>query len=105
MIWQELCEDRSPCISLWELDPEAVHHMCMLRAKLCKACACDAEGVRETPDSAVVFDYMLQRARRRGPSYVAKGQLDLNEFRKMAADHGLTISNADRVFNCINGKA
>jgi len=103
-LWQELDPNRGGCISLWELDADAVSLLLKLRKRMLsvlgsnqKASDKTAVEVPEDVDVNVLFARLTSFVRP-----IQLGSLELHEFRVVAKPLGLSQQEADRVFACLD---
>lgn len=98
-LWQELDPNRGGCISLWELDMDAVSVLVKLRTRMLAVLASHQKGdvdVEET-DANVLFARLTSFVRP-----IKFGSLEQHEFRLVAKPLGLSQQEADKAFACLD---
>lgn len=99
-LWQELDPNRGGCISLWELDADAVAVLVKLRTRMLTVLASTQakgdEDVEET-DANVLFARLTSFVRP-----IQLGSLEQHEFRIVAKPLGLSTQEADKAFACLD---
>lgn len=93
-LWQELDPGRGGCISLWELDPDAVALLTKLRARM-------LASLSKNGNDDLEGNEILQKiAAHIRP--VQQGRLERHEFRTAVRTLGLSVDEADRAFACLD---
>merc|ERR1719272_1322584 len=98
-LWQELDPNRGGCISLWELDAEAVSLLVKVRSRMLASLANPNHNVKqgevnlEEMDPQVMFGRLTTFVRP-----IKVGSLEMHEFRTVAKPLGLPTAEADKVF-------
>jgi len=103
-IWQELDPNHGGCISLWELDPEAMALLLKLRSRIMAVVSGAKQSGGETSDGedvdpSVIFARLTEFVR---PLTV--GRLEQHEFRIVAMSKPLNMTQweADKAFSCLD---
>lgn len=96
-LWQGLDPNRGGCISLWELDPDAVSLLTKLRTRMLGALVHRTNEDPEAIDATTIFNRLTSFSRP-----VTEGCLEQHEFRLVSRPFGLTQQEADRAFTCLD---
>jgi len=98
-LWQQLDPNRGGCISLWELDPDAVSLLMKLRCRMLEVVGSIQKGEvdLEEVDVNVLWVKLTSFAKPKN-----LGSLERHEFRLISEPLGLTMQEADRAFACLD---
>jgi len=99
-LWQELDPNRGGCISLWELDAEAVSLLVKVRRRMLSVLVSTQRGAEVDPEdieASMIFARLTSFVRP-----ISVGSLEQPEFRIVCKPLGFNNLEADRAFACLD---